>query len=90
MTTLATRQITSAAIVFGGLDTFAYITLCGEEIATTNDRYLQYVFDVSDALQQCHNDLELPIKFGSATVITLAIAENLGDCKCQSRSVSNV
>lgn len=71
---------TETYLVFGGLDTFARITLCGQEVANTDNMFLQYVFDVTDILKQCQgSDTRLSINFGGAIAITHKISETIGD-----------
>lgn len=61
---------TSTFLVFEGLDTFTTITMCGAQVATTENMYRQYVFEISDILTSCGGSPELSIGFGPATAIT--------------------
>lgn len=62
-------------LLFNGLDTFADIDLCGTRVASTNNQFRQYHFDVSRIIQQCKGPRVLSITFGSAA----AIAKNISD-----------
>lgn len=66
----------SAWLVFDGLDTFATISFCGQQIASTDNQFRQYAFDVSTALGSCKGDPVLSINFGSAPNIVDAIAQD--------------
>lgn len=67
----------STWLVFDGLDTFTTIEFCGQFIATTDNQFRQWYFDVSDALKKCKNPV-LSINFGSAPNIVNAIAKQPG------------
>ena len=43
----------STYLVFNGLDTYTSIDFCGHPIASTDNQFRQYVFDVSKALRSC-------------------------------------
>lgn len=66
----------STWLVFDGLDTFATISFCGQQIASTDNQFRQYAFDVSTALGSCKGDPVLSINFGSAPNIVDAIAQD--------------
>ncbi|PLB39600.1 beta-mannosidase mndA [Aspergillus candidus] len=63
-------------LVFDGLDTFATISFCGQPIASTDNQFRQYHFDVSTVLKRCKDDPVLSINFGSAPRIVDAMAED--------------
>ncbi|KAL4952814.1 glycoside hydrolase superfamily [Aspergillus filifer] len=65
-------------LVFEGLDTFATITFCEQHIASTNNQFRQYAFDISAALGTCSGDPVISIDFASApqTVDTIAADPN--------------
>ncbi|KAF9890230.1 hypothetical protein FE257_006142 [Aspergillus nanangensis] len=65
-------------LVFQGLDTFATITFCGQSIASTDNQFRQYAFDVSHALTRCQDTPVLSLNFGSAPKIVNEIAEDPG------------
>ncbi|KAK7735533.1 hypothetical protein SLS53_007446 [Cytospora paraplurivora] len=44
---------TTTYLLFDGLDTFADIYLCGQKIASTDNQFRQWSFDVSAALSSC-------------------------------------
>ncbi|PWY65224.1 beta-mannosidase A [Aspergillus heteromorphus CBS 117.55] len=66
----------STWLVFDGLDTFATISFCGQQIASTDNQFRQYAFDVSEALGACEADPVVSIDFGSAPNIVDAIADD--------------
>lgn len=72
----------STWLQFNGLDTFASISLCGRHVASTNNQFRQWWFDVSETVDevcgQQHGDAVLEINFGSAPVIANGIAEEPG------------
>lgn len=68
----------STWLLFNGLDTFTSISFCGEHVASTNNQFRQYYFDVSDILASCTEDPVLSINFGSAPNIADAIANEPG------------
>ncbi|OCK75304.1 glycoside hydrolase family 2 protein [Lepidopterella palustris CBS 459.81] len=68
----------STWLLFNGLDTFTSIELCGEHVASTNNQFRQYYFEVSSILSSCAGSPVLSINFGSATQIANAIAAEPG------------
>ena len=68
----------STWLVFNGLDTFATIDFCGQQVGTTNNQFRQWLFDVSSLLSSCSDDPTLSINFGSAPNIAAAIAAEPG------------
>jgi beta-mannosidase len=68
------RNASSTWLVFQGLDTFTSIDFCGRHIASTNNQFRQYAFDVTQFLGNCTNPT-LSINFGSAATIAKEIAE---------------
>lgn len=71
-------NVTSTWLLFNGLDTFASISFCGQHVASTNNQFRQYHFDVSAILASCSGDPVLEINFGSAPNIADAIADEPG------------
>ncbi|KAK7964152.1 glycoside hydrolase family 2 protein [Apiospora saccharicola] len=68
-------------LLFQGLDTFTTIELCGQHVASTNNQFRQYYFDVTDVLARCEQGpaaATLSLNFGSAPNITEAIANEAG------------
>ncbi|XXH01764.1 hypothetical protein Hte_008125 [Hypoxylon texense] len=66
-------------LLFNGLDTFADIQLCSQAVASTNNQFRQYFFDVTDILSGCDTaSPELKVEFGSAPAIADAIANQPG------------
>ncbi|RCI12427.1 hypothetical protein L249_0239 [Ophiocordyceps polyrhachis-furcata BCC 54312] len=56
-------------LIFDGLDTFAHVFLCGEQVGSADNQFRQWRFDVSDALDDaCGDDglVELRVVFASA------------------------
>ncbi|KAL4782445.1 glycoside hydrolase superfamily [Aspergillus varians] len=72
------EEYDSTWLVFEGLDTFATITFCGNHIASTNNQFRQYAFDVSSSLEGCTGDPVISIDFASApqTVDSIAADPN--------------
>ncbi|RMZ02582.1 hypothetical protein D0860_07149 [Hortaea werneckii] len=70
----------STWLQFDGLDTFTSIDFCGQHVASTNNQFRQYWFDVSYILSACPSEQEkvLSINFGSAPKIANAIANEPG------------
>jgi beta-mannosidase len=62
-------------LLFNGLDTFADIDLCGTRVASTNNQFRQYHFNVSRIVQQCNGPRVLTINFGSAAAVAKNISE---------------
>ncbi|RDL42374.1 (Trans)glycosidase [Venustampulla echinocandica] len=75
---LDTSTNLSTWLLFDGLDTFTSIELCGEYVASTNNQFRQYYFDVSSVLGSCSGPPNLSINFGSAVNITADIANEPG------------
>jgi beta-mannosidase len=69
---------TNTWLLFNGLDTFTSIEVCGQQVATTNNQFRQYYFDVSSVLRSCREQPSLDIHFGSAVNITDKIANEPG------------
>ena len=61
-------------LLFNGLDTFTTIELCGQSVASTNNQFRQYYFDVSSILNSCESSKVLSINFGSAPDIADQLA----------------
>lgn len=68
----------STWLLFNGLDTFTSIEVCGQHVASTNNQFRQYYFDVSDILSSCSSTPLLSINFGSAVNISADIANEPG------------
>ena len=68
----------STWLLFNGLDTFSTIELCGQMVASTNNQFRQYYFDVSDILDACSGTPSISINFGSAPNIATELAEAPG------------
>lgn len=67
-------------ILFNGLDTIANVYLCGQFVASTNNQFRQYFFDVSAALPSCPTteDPELLVEFFSAPGTAYDLASQPG------------
>lgn len=69
----------STWLQFNGLDTFASIEFCGQHVASTNNQFRQWWFDVSDILKSCgEGEAILSMNFGSAPNIANEIAAEPG------------
>ncbi|KAL3471534.1 glycoside hydrolase superfamily [Aspergillus californicus] len=66
----------STWLVFEGLDTFATINFCGRYIASTDNQFRQYAFDVSSTLKDCVGRPVINIHFASAPRTVERIAED--------------
>lgn len=61
--------------MFNGLDTLADISLCGQPVASTENQFRQYFFDVTYALSICNSTSpELQVLFHSAPATANAIS----------------
>jgi beta-mannosidase len=73
---------TNTWLLFDGLDTFASIELCGQHVASTNNQFRQWWFDVSEIVDEaCVGRAEgtiLSMSFGSAPKIADQIAAEPG------------
>ncbi|KAI0014523.1 glycoside hydrolase family 2 protein [Xylariomycetidae sp. FL0641] len=66
-------------LLFNGLDTFTDITFCGQRVASTDNQFRQYWFDISSIAAACDEaDRMLSINFGSAPTIANEIANEPG------------
>jgi beta-mannosidase len=73
------NSTTNTWLLFDGLDTFASIELCGRNVASTNNQFRQWWFDVSDIVDEaCAGDAVLSMNFGSAPKIADEIAGEAG------------
>lgn len=86
-TTIARDQLDTAAgsnattyLLFNGLDTIADILLCGKKVASTDNQFRQYYFDVSAILQSCSTvgSPELLVQFFSAPGTAAYLASQPG------------
>ncbi|KAI2463727.1 glycoside hydrolase family 2 protein [Annulohypoxylon bovei var. microspora] len=69
----------STFLLFNGLDIFSDIRLCSQSVASTNNQFRQYFFNVTDILSSCESSSpELQIQFGSAPKIAEDIANQPG------------
>ncbi|KAI6083436.1 glycoside hydrolase family 2 protein [Hypoxylon rubiginosum] len=76
---LSTEGDITTYLLFNGLDTFADIRLCSQDVASTNNQFRQYFFDVTDILSSCDTESpELQVAFGSAPTIVDNIANQPG------------
>lgn len=72
---------TTTYLLFNGLDTIADVWLCGQKVASTNNQFRQWYFDVSSALSSCppdNNDPELLVQFFSAPGAAYYLASQPG------------
>ncbi|KAH9815334.1 Beta-mannosidase A-like [Teratosphaeria destructans] len=77
---LSSDEKLSTWLLFDGLDTFATITFAEAEVASTNNQFRQYWFDVSSILAQSNgtDGPVLSLNFGSAPSIANEIAAQPG------------
>ena len=69
----------STWLQFNGLDTFADISLCGCHVASTNNQFRQWWFDVTGIVGECEEEeVILEMEFASAPVIANGIAGEEG------------
>lgn len=68
----------STYLLFNGLDTITNIWLCGQKIASTNNQFRQYFFDVSTACPANATTRELLVQFFSAPGTAYDIASQPG------------
>ncbi|KUI54617.1 Beta-mannosidase A [Cytospora mali] len=72
---------TTTYLLFNGLDTFTDIWLCGQKVASTNNQFRQWYYDVSSALSSCpqdSSDPELLVQFYSAPGTAYYLASQPG------------
>lgn len=71
---------TTTYLLFNGLDTITNIWLCGQQIASTDNQFRQYYFDVTSALSACPTDdnPELLVQFFSAPGTAYSLASQPG------------
>lgn len=62
-------------LVFNGLDTFTTISVCNQTVATTDNQFRQYYFDVTKILSNCASP-SVSINFGSAPNIADQLANS--------------
>lgn len=67
-------------LLFNGLDTIADIWFCGQKVASTDNQFRQYYFDVSAILQSCPtgSSPELLVQFFSAPGTAAYLASQPG------------
>ncbi|OTA90534.1 glycoside hydrolase family 2 protein [Hypoxylon sp. CO27-5] len=76
---LSREENTNTFLLFNGLDTFADIRFCSRPVASTNNQFRQYFFDITDILSSCDSSLpELQVEFGSAPRIVEDIKNQPG------------
>ncbi|PSS05193.1 glycoside hydrolase family 2 protein [Coniella lustricola] len=70
----------STYLLFNGLDTIANVSLCGQQVASTNNQFRQYFFDVTEILAYCPADRnpELLVHFSSAPATAYYLATQPG------------
>ena len=76
---LEQRDNLTTFLLFNGLDTIAHVYFCGQSIATTNNQFQQYFFNITDVLSSCNYTApELRIEFDSAPGYAYAQAAEPG------------
>lgn len=78
--TTVTGSNSTTYLLFNGLDTIADIWFCGQKVASTDDQFRQYYFDVSAILQSCPtgSSPELLVQFFSAPGTAAYLASQPG------------
>ncbi|KAK2611974.1 hypothetical protein QQS21_001939 [Conoideocrella luteorostrata] len=71
---------TETHLLFNGLDTFANISFCGQYVASTNNQFRQWRFNVTDLWARCSQPgaPELKVDFRSATEMATQLANEPG------------
>ncbi|KAI2616054.1 glycoside hydrolase family 2 protein [Hypoxylon sp. NC1633] len=78
-TSLPAEEEVSTFLLFNGLDTFADVRLCSQPVASTDNQFRQYFFNITELLSGCETSSpELLVEFGSATKIAEEIANQPG------------
>lgn len=67
-------------LLFNGLDTFANVSFCGEHVASTNNQFRQWRFNITDIWSKCSQKdaPELKVDFRSATQMATELANEPG------------
>ncbi|KAG6009432.1 hypothetical protein E4U21_002347 [Claviceps maximensis] len=67
-------------LLFNGLDTFANISFCGEQVASTNNQFRQWRFNITDIWSECTHpgQTSLEVHFQSATETAAKLANQPG------------
>jgi beta-mannosidase len=79
--TAAASNTTTSYLLFNGLDTITSVSLCGQKVATTDNQFRQYYFDVTSILQSCpegSSPPELLVQFFSAPGTAAYLASQPG------------
>lgn len=89
-----TKGNQSTYLVFNGLDTYSSVEFCGHHIASTDNQFRQYVFDVSEALRSCGgvgNSKTTMALTGTATPLLAAprLTVNFGPASNISEAIAN-
>ncbi|TQV91793.1 beta-mannosidase precursor [Cordyceps javanica] len=66
---LSQDQSQSTWLIFDGLDTYSTIKLCDKIVATTDNQFKQWSFDVTSVLSNCDSEPVLSINFGAVPTI---------------------
>ena len=70
---------TKTFLLFNGLDTIADVSFCGQNVASTNNQFRQYYFDVTDLVRKCNvSTPELSVAFQSAPLAAINLANQAG------------
>ncbi len=70
LTTYRTKDKSlSTWLVFDGLDTYSTIKFCDQIVATTDNQFKQWYFDVTSVLAGCQSEPVLSINFGAIPAI---------------------
>ncbi|KAG5953114.1 hypothetical protein E4U53_006850 [Claviceps sorghi] len=67
-------------LLFNGLDTFANISFCGKQVASTDNQFRQWRFNITDIWSECTHSEQPPLEihFQSATEMAKKLANQPG------------
>lgn len=77
----STHSNLTTHLIFDGIDTFANVSVCGRKVASVNNQFRQWKFDITAALSECTSDPMLEVAFTSAVAGAAAAAAD-PDLKC--------
>jgi beta-mannosidase len=66
-------------LIFNGLDTYASVEFCGQQVGNADNQFRQWIFDISEVLLSCNQSRpSLAINFGATPNISETIANKPG------------
>lgn len=69
-------------MIFEGLDTSVTIDVCGKQIASTNNQFRKYTFDVTSVLRNCPLNGTIDVSFTPAPLAATKAAESANCSAC--------